>query len=279
MNEFIQALGDMKELEKVLIHKIIPNLIGTIVLFFVGIWIIRFLRNIVKKMMIRREVDVTVQIFVNQLLKWILYIILFLTVIQKLGIPASSFLGALTASAVAIGLALQGSLSNFAGGIMLLLLKPFKIGDFIEAKGQRGEVQKIGMFYTTLIKFGNEIVTIPNGPLFADNIINYTTQEKRRAKIIVGISYNSDIKQAREIMLSIAEKSPLTLKDPAPKVFVEELADSSVNMSLSVWALTPNYIEMYHSLLENIKLEFDKENIEIPFPQRDIHLTTNLFKK
>ena len=230
----------------------LPNLIGAIILLFVGIWLCRFIRKFVKRLMINREVDVTIQNFVNELLRWLLYIVLFLTVIQKVGVPVSSFLGALAAAGVAIGLALQGSLSNFAGGIMLLILKPFKVGDTIETKGQIGSVERIGTFYTTLIKFGNEKVMIPNGPLFSDSIINYSQNNKRRDKIMVGIGYGSE---------------------PAPIVYVEELADSSVNLSLRIWSNTEKYWDTRFYLMENIKIKFDQENIEIPFPQRDIHIT------
>ena len=222
--------------------------------------------------MIARSVDITIQNFVNELLRWVLYIILFLTVIQKVGVPVSSFLGALAAAGVAIGLALQGSLSNFAGGIMLLILKPFRIGDSIEAKGHIGTVERIGMFYTTLIKFGNERVIIPNGPLFSDNIINYSQNTTRRDNIIVGIGYGSDLKKAKEILYSLIKSCPTALQDPAPVVYVNELADSSVNFTVRVWSKTEHYWDTHFYLIEQIKLTFDKEGIEIPFPQRDVHI-------
>ncbi|MEB3004314.1 mechanosensitive ion channel family protein [Capnocytophaga sp. G2] len=253
----------------------LPNLIGAIILFVVGIWVCRIIRKFVKRIMISRSVDTTIQNFVNELLRWILYIILFLTVIQKIGVPVSSFLGALAAAGVAVGLALQGSLSNFAGGIMLLILKPFRIGDSIETKGHIGNVERIGMFYTTIIKFGNEQVMIPNGPLFSDNIVNYSRTKKRRDKIIVGIGYGSDLKKAKEILYTLAKECPTALQDPMPIVYVEELADSSVNLSLRVWSNTENYWDTHFYLVEQMKLSFDKENIEIPFPQTDVHIIPN----
>lgn len=253
----------------------LPNLIGAIILFVVGIWVCRIIRKFVKRIMISRSVDTTIQNFVNELLRWILYIILFLTVIQKIGVPVSSFLGALAAAGVAVGLALQGSLSNFAGGIMLLILKPFRIGDSIETKGHIGNVERIGMFYTTIIKFGNEQVMIPNGPLFSDNIVNYSRTKKRRDKIIVGIGYSSDLKKAKEILYTLAKECPTALQDPMPIVYVEELADSSVNLSLRVWSNTENYWDTHFYLVEQMKLSFDKENIEIPFPQTDVHIIPN----
>lgn len=254
------------------IGSIIPNLIGAIIWTIIGVWLIRLTGRIIRKAMERRGVDVTVQMFVNQLAKWLLYIVLFLAIVQILGVPVTSFLGALTASAVAIGLALQGSLSNFAGGIMLLILKPFRVGDVIQVKGETGTVQRIGMFYTKLNKFGNEQAIIPNGPLFADNIINYSAEETRRVKIMVGIAYSANIKLAKEILLQLATDCPTRLSDNVPMVFVEELADSSVNLSVRLWTKTLNYWDTYFYMIEHIKLEFDKAQIEIPFPQRDVYI-------
>ena len=268
LNDFQSFLG--KFMDKII--GFLPSLIGAIIVLFVGVWICRLIRKFVRRLMIARSVDITIQNFVNELLRWVLYIILFLTVIQKIGVPVSSFLGALAAAGVAIGLALQGSLSNFAGGIMLLILKPFRIGDSIEAKGHIGTVERIGMFYTTIIKFGNERVIIPNGPLFSDNIINYSQNPTRRHNIIVGIGYGSDLKKAKEILYRLAKECPTALQEPPAVVYVEELADSSVNLSLRIWSNTGNYLETRFYLIEQIKLTFDKEGIEIPFPQRDVHI-------
>ena len=268
LNDFQSFFG--KFMDKII--GFLPSLIGAIIVLFVGVWICRLIRKFVRRLMVARSVDITIQNFVNELLRWVLYIILFLTVIQKVGVPVSSFLGALAAAGVAIGLALQGSLSNFAGGIMLLILKPFRIGDSIEAKGHLGTVERIGMFYTTIIKFGNERVIIPNGPLFSDNIINYSQNPTRRDNIIVGIGYGSDLKKAKEILYTLTKNCPTALQDPAPAVFVNELADNSVNFTLRVWSKTEHYWDTHFYLIEQIKLTFDKEGIEIPFPQRDVHI-------
>jgi small-conductance mechanosensitive ion channel protein len=268
LNDFQSFFG--KFMDKII--GFLPSLIGAIIVLFVGVWICRLIRKFVRRLMVARSVDITIQNFVNELLRWVLYIILFLTVIQKVGVPVSSFLGALAAAGVAIGLALQGSLSNFAGGIMLLILKPFRIGDSIEVKGHLGTVERIGMFYTTIIKFGNERVIIPNGPLFSDNIINYSQNPTRRDNIIVGIGYGSDLKKAKEILYSLTQSCPTALQDPAPVVYVNELADSSVNFTVRVWSKTEHYWDTHFYLIEQIKLTFDKEGIEIPFPQRDVHI-------
>lgn len=279
MQEKLISYIDVSELIQTFIEKIIgavPNVIAAIILLLVGVWVCRYIRRLVAKIMVKRNVDVTVQSFVNQLIRWVLYIMLLLAVVQKLGFPASSLLGALTASALAIGLALQGSLSNFAGGIMLLILKPFKIGDVIQTKGETGTVQRIGMFYTTLNKFGNERVMIPNGPLFADNIVNFYAEDTRRVKVLVGISYGSSMKVAKEILLKVASECPWSLPEPEHIVFVEELADSSVNISVRFWVNGRDYWEAYFYMIENIKLEFDKSGIEIPFPQRDFNIRQQL---
>lgn len=261
MTEITKTLMNVEEIQRMFIHTILPKIIGALLLFMIGVWITRLLRRIIRKLMLHREIDPTVQVFVNQLLRWVFYIILFLAIIQILGVPTSSFLGALTASAVAIGLALQGSLSNFAGGIMLLILKPFKIGDSIKAKGEIGEVQKIGMFYTQIIKFGNEIVVIPNGPLFADTITNYSAKKTRRAKISISISNTYDSNKIRDILLQIAQNHSLIAQTPEPTILIEEVSEKSITMSFQVWALTENYTSMYHSIIEDIKSEFDAKNI------------------
>jgi len=268
LNDFQSFFG--KFMDKII--GFLPSLIGAIIVLFVGVWICRLIRKFVRRLMVARSVDITIQNFVNELLRWVLYIILFLTVIQKVGVPVSSFLGALAAAGVAIGLALQGALSKFSGGFMPLILKPFRIGDSIEAKGHIGTVERIGMFYTTIIKFGNERVIIPNGPLFSDNIINYSQNPTRRDNIIVGIGYGSDLKKAKEILYSLTQSCPTALQDPAPVVYVNELADNSVNFTLRVWSKTEHYWDTHFYLIEQIKLTFDKEGIEIPFPQRDVHI-------
>ena len=193
-------------------------------------------------------------------------------IIQIIGVPATQFFAILASAGVAVGLALQGSLSNFAGGIMILIFKPFKVGDNIEVKGQRGTVKRIGLVLITLNKFNNEEVIIPNGPLFGDNIINYTREEKRRVKVLVGIDYDCDIQKAKQVLLDIAKSDIRAFEDPAPSVFVEELADSSVNMSVCFWCNNDDYWDCYFATIEAIKIRFDEEGIEIPFPQRVLNI-------
>lgn len=252
----------------------VPTLIGAIIAFFIGKYVIRILVKFLQRIMVRREVDTSLQNFLIQLVRWIFYIALFLIIVQIIGIPATQFFAILASASVAVGLALQGSLSNFAGGIMILIFKPFRIGDTIMAKGETGTVKSIGLFATTLNKFSNEEVMIPNGPLFSDNIINFSREDKRRVKILIGISYSSDIQKARNILLDIAQKDSRIFSDPAPVVFVEELADSSVNISLRFWCNNNDYWSCNFQTLEEIKVRFDKEGIEIPFPQRELRIVS-----
>ncbi|CEN35137.1 mechanosensitive ion channel family protein [Capnocytophaga cynodegmi] len=279
MNHF--TAEDFEKLLKGWITELInfvPVLVGAIVAFIAGRYIIRFLLNLTKKLMIRREVDVTLQTFLLQLIKWTLHIALFLIIIQIIGVPATQFFAILASAGVAIGLALQGSLSNFAGGIMILIFKPFKVGDNIEAKGERGTVKRIGLVSTTLNKFNNEEVIIPNGPLFGDSIINYTREDKRRVKVLVGIGYNSDLQKAKEILLDIAKSDKRAFEEPAPSVFVEELADSSVNISVRFWCNNDDYWDCYFNAIESVKTRFDAEGIEIPFPQRVLNIVSDTSK-
>lgn len=279
MKEFkVDEFQNLVHLFLVKIADFIPNILGAIIVFVLGIWIIRFIRKMVKKIMVRREVDLMLQSFLSKLVKWGLYIMLFLAVIQILGVPASSFIALLGTAGLAIGLALQGSLSNFAGGVMILIFKPFSIGDFIEAKGEKGTVKEIGLFTTTLNKFNNEEAIIPNGPLFANNIINYSREEKRRVKVLVGIGYRSDIKKAKDILLDIAQSNEKVLKEPAIQVFVEELADSCINLSVRFWCKNEDYWGLYFGTIEEIQHRFDEANIEIPFPKRDIYIKENTQK-
>ena len=276
MNQF--TAEDFEKLLKGWITDLInfvPTLVGAVIAFVFGRYLIRFLVNLVKKLMLRREVDATLQIFLIQLIKWTLHIALFLIIIQIIGVPATQFFAILASAGVAVGLALQGSLSNFAGGIMILIFKPFKVGDNIEVKGQRGTVKRIGLVSTTLNKFNNEEVIIPNGPLFGDNIINYTREEKRRVKVLVGIGYDSDIQKAKQVLLDIAKSDIRAFEDPAPSVFVEELADSSVNMSVRFWCNNDDYWDCYFATIEAIKIRFDEEGIEIPFPQRVLNIVND----
>lgn len=272
MNDFSTAdfEGLIKEWITGLI-KFTPTLLWAIALYFIGRYIIRFIAKLLKGLMVRRGVDLALQGFLLQVVRWILYIALFLTIVQVIGLPATQFIAIITSGFVAVGLALQGSLSNFASGIMILIFKPFRVGDTIEGNGEKGTVKTIGLFATTLNKANNEQAIIPNTQLFSNSIINYSREEKRRVYVLVGIGYSSDIQKAREVLLQIAKEEPKALPDPEPVVYVEELADSSVNLSLRYWCLTSEHAGCIFRTLETIKNRFDEAGIEIPFPQMQVH--------
>lgn len=259
MEKLQLSLNDTKNLVSYLIEKMyefIPNLISAVLILVVGLWMIGMINKVFKKMMVRREVEITLRKFLANLINWLLKALLFIVVIQKLGVQNSSFVAILGAAGLAVGLALQGSLSNFAGGVLILLFKPFKVGDFIEAKGIKGTVKEISIFSTSINTFGNELAIVPNGPLYNDNIINYSKEENRRANIIAGIGYSSDIKKGKRNSLEIARSNEKILQDPAPVVYVAELADSSVNLSLRFWSKNEDYWDMYFFVMEEIKLQF-----------------------
>ena len=188
-----------------------------------------------------------------------------------LGIETTSFIAILGAAGLAIGLALQGSLSNFAGGVLILLLKPFKLGDWIEVNGISGSVKDISMFYTKLNTFGNQLAIIPNGELSNENIINYSAEDKRRDAITIGVSYESNIKLAKDVLMELLKEQENILEDPAPAVVVTELADSSVNLSVRFWAKNEDFWDCHWYTIEEAKMRLEAAGISIPFPQRDVH--------
>ncbi|MEM9687364.1 MAG: mechanosensitive ion channel domain-containing protein, partial [Bacteroidota bacterium] len=188
------------------------------------------------------------------------------------GVKTASFAVIIGAAGLAIGLALQGSLSNFAGGVLIMVFRPFKIGDLVEAQGELGNVKEIQIFTTTLVTPDNKTAIIPNGALSNGNIVNYSAEGKIRVDLIVGISYGSDIKKAREVLMTVMEEDDKVLADPAPGVFVAELADSAVNLAVRPYTTVEDYWDVYFGILEKCKMALDAAQIEIPFPQRDVHI-------
>ncbi len=252
----------------------LPSLIGAILTLVIGFWIIRVINKLVKKFFDKKDYDLTLEKFIADLINWSLKILLFVVVITQLGVESSSLIAVIGAAGLAIGLALQGSLANFAGGVLILLLRPFKVGDWISAQGVDGSVKEISIFNTRLITFGNQEAIIPNGKLSNDNIINYTSQGIRRNAQTWGISYDSDIKLAKEILLNLVNEQETILHDPHPEpmIVVTELADSSVNMSLRFWATNDDYWALHWFVLEEGKRRLEEQGIVIPFPQRDVHV-------
>ncbi|MBA6156138.1 mechanosensitive ion channel [Tenacibaculum sp. S7007] len=243
-----------------------PKVLTALAILIVGLFAIKFIVRASKKIMGKRGVDITLQKFLGDLISWSLKALLFVTVVSQLGVATTSFAAIIGAAGLAVGLALQGSLSNFAGGAIIMIFKPFKIGDLIEAQGVTGVVKEIQIFTTHLNTPGNKLAIIPNGTLSNGNIINYTAEGKLRVDLTFGVSYDADIKQSKEILMEVLASNPKVLKDPAPSVNVSELADSSVNFAVRPWANVADYWDVYFETTENVKLALDKAGIEIPYP-------------
>ena len=244
------------------------------VFIIIGMKLIGWVRKILRKSLERNHADTGLVQFLDSLVKYGLYILLALTILQRFGVQTTSIVAAIGSVGVAIGLALQGSLSNFAGGVIILLIKPFKVGDYVIQGSLEGNVSEIQLFYTTLTTPDNRKIIIPNGQLADNSLINATAADTRRLDIKVGISYNSDVKLAKDLLLKLGENDPDTLREEgkAPMAAVEELADSSVNMLLRVWTQTDKYWDVKFRLTEAVKFAFDEAGIEIPFNQLDVHL-------
>jgi len=249
----------------------LPSILTAIIIYFVGSWAIRMVVKVMRNIFIKREIDVTLKKFLLDVISWTLRILLFVVVISQLGVQTSSLVALIGAAGLAVGLALQGSLANFAGGVLIMLFKPFKVGDFIKAQGEDGIIKEIGIFYTKMTTVNNQLVILPNGKLSNDNIVNFTAEGKRRNVMIFGISYGSDIKKAKEVLLEIMNEQENVLKDPEPVVFVAELADSSVNLTARFWALNEHFWACHFYTMEEAKTRLEAAGIVIPFPQRDVH--------
>ena len=222
----------------------------------------------------RRDVDTGVRQFVLPLIKYALYLVLIFIIMGLFGIATTSAVAVLGSAGVAVGLALQGSLSNFAGGVLILLLKPFRVGDYIieHSGGKEGTVTEISIFYTKLLTIDNKVVMVPNGTLSNSSITNVSTMEKRRVDLVVGIAYEADIRTAKVVLYSVAEAEEARLPEEEILVFVDELGDSSVNMGVRIWVKTEDYWSARWRLTENIKYALDSHNISIPYPQMDVQI-------
>lgn len=249
----------------------LPSLLAAILILIIGSWLIKIVLKYTRKVFQKKGHDKTLENFIITLMNWVLKILLFIIVISQLGVETTSLIAVVGAAGLAIGLALQGSLSNFAGGVLIIILKPFRVGDWIEAGGVSGSVKETSLFYTYLTTFGNQLAIIPNGDLTNNEIINYTVEGKRKDAITIGISYTSNIKLAKDVLIKLMEEQEGIMKDPAPQVVVTELADSAVNLSLRFWALNDDYWDCHWFTIEEAKTRLEAAGISIPFPQRDVH--------
>ena len=228
--------------------------------------------GIVRRLLTRSNVDVTLTRFVSNLTKFALMTVVAIMALGALGIQTASFVAILGAAGLAVGLALQGSLANFAAGVLLIIFRPFKAGDFVEAGGTMGSVQEIQIFTTVLLTPDNKKIIVPNSQVTGGTITNFSAMDTRRVDLVFGIGYGDDIKKAKETLEKIVTEDPRVLKDPAPTIAVSELADSSVNFVVRPWVKSSDYWAVYFDLHEKVKQTFDAQGISIPFPQRDVHL-------
>lgn len=251
----------------------LPSLLSAILILFVGIWLVRMIDKIVKKFFDKKDYDPTLENFIASLINWGLKILLFVLVVTQLGVESASLVALIGAAGLAVGLALQGSLANFAGGVLLLVLKPFRVGDWISAQGVDGSVQEISIFNTKIVTFGNQLAVVPNGKLSNDKIINYTVLGLRRESMTFGIDYGDNIKTAKDVLLDLVMEQEEVIKteDKMPMVAVAELADSSVNLTLRYWAKNEDFWALHWLVLEEAKIRLEDAGITIPFPQRQLH--------
>ncbi len=249
-----------------------PNVIFALLIFYVGKMIAKLIQSMVKKVMSKGDVDPLIIGFTSSIVYMGVLVFVVVASLGQLGIQTTSFIAILGAAGLAIGLALQGSLANFAAGFLLIIFRPFKEGDVIEASGVTGKVEVIQIFTTTLKTPDNKTIIIPNASLGNGNIINYSSQDRRRVDLTVGVSYDADLKEVRGILAKIVNEDERILADPAHQIVVGELADNSVNFFVRVWVKSEDYWDVYFAANESVKIRLDEAGIGIPYPQRDVHL-------
>jgi len=240
-----------------------PKLISAFLILFAGLYTIRLINRFIRSMMVKRDLDPTLTKFLSDILLWVLRVLLFITFISNLGIETSSFVAILGAMGLAVGLSLQGSLSNFAGGMLIILFKPFKVGHTIEAQGVIGTVSEIQIFVTKLINANNQTIFVPNGSLSNGTIINYSLQGFRRADLTIAISYDTDIKKAKNIITDVLNSNPKILKTPIAEVSVKNLTDNAIQLAVRPWANNEDFGAVFSDTLESCKLAFDAAGIVV----------------
>jgi small conductance mechanosensitive channel len=266
---------DFEKYYQLSIDKIIelgPKILLAIFILLIGFRFIKIVLNLWDRVMKKHKIEISLRRFLRSVLSISLKVILLISILSTLGVKMTSFVAILGAAGLAIGLALKGSLSNFAGGFMIIFFKPFKVGDQIIAQGEKGVVDSITIFSTILHTADNQRIIIPNGDLSNSVIINLSAQKNRRVDMTFGIGYEDDLQKAKTILIELIKKDKRILTDPKPFVGISELADSSVNFIVKAWCLSSDYWGIFYAMNENVKLTFDKEGISIPYPQQDIHL-------
>lgn len=251
---------------------ILGRIIMAALILIVGLWLARKLRPVLKDFLLKRNLDPMLASFVTSIVHILFVVFVVIAALGKLGVQTTSLVAIVGAAGLAVGLSLQSSLSSFAAGVMIIGFRPFKVGDFIEAGGTSGVVEGIQIFSTQLRTGDNKTVIVPNASIIGSNIINYSARDTRRVDMVFGIGYNDDLQKARQILQEILDADERILDDPAPVIAVGELADSSVNLIVRPWTSTDDYWQVYWDLNEKVKQRFDEEGINIPYPQRDVHL-------
>jgi small conductance mechanosensitive channel len=252
--------------------KIGTHLLIATAIFVIGFWFAKFASKTVRRVLLKSNTDAGLVTFLTSLTSIILKILVFITGINQLGVEMTSFVTLLGAAGLAIGLAFSGTLSNFAGGVMILLFKPFKVGDFIDAQEEQGIVDQILIFNTYLSTTDNKIIILPNGPLANGNIVNFTKAEERRVDFVYSISYGDDLKKAKEVLEEFIKEDNRILSDPVPFIGLGALADSSINITVRVWTKTDDYWPVFFEMNEKVYENFPKAGLNFPFPQMDVHL-------
>lgn len=249
-----------------------PTVLGALVTLIVGLWIVGRITSAIRKAIGKTKVDPMLGSFLGGIVGMLLKVMLFIAVLGMVGVETASFAAILAAAGFAVGMALSGTLGNFASGVMLLLFRPFTKGDFVEAGGHSGVIEEIAIFMTKMRTGDNKQILIPNSAITGGSIVNYSAKETRRVDLVFGIGYDDDIKKTHEVLKKVLASKDYVLQDPAPVIAVSELADSSVNFICRPWVKTADYWTAYWDITETVKLTFDAEGISIPFPQRDVHL-------
>ena len=248
------------------------KLIAVIIIVIIGMKAIKWLKKWIKTSFRLDKIDTSLRSFAVSFVSVVLYALLFVTVLMILGVPATSFIAVLTTCAAAIGLALQGSLSNFAGGIMILLFKPFKVGDYIEAAGESGVVSEISVVYTELLTVDNKRITIPNGTLTNSVIENYSSEDLRRVDLTFNTSYDCEVETVKKVIGKVVEANPMVLKNPEPFIRLSEHSDSALTYTVRMWCKNADYWDVNFDTIENVKKAFDENGITIPYNQIDVHI-------
>jgi len=247
-------------------------IVFALAIFIFGKWAAKGVTGLIRKTMRRSRLDETLVTFLGNIVYGLLFAFAVIASLSQLGVETTSLAAIFAAAGLAIGLALQGSLSNFAAGVLIIAFRPFGKGDYIEAAGASGTVEEVGIFHTILKSPDNKMIVLPNGAVTSDKIINYSAHDKRRIDFVFGIGYDDDLKKAKQTLQHILENEPRILKDPAPVIGLKELADSSVNFVVRPWVKTEDYWSVFFDINEEVKLRFDKEGISIPYPQQDVHM-------